>query len=119
VKPTPAYRAILELERRSAARLAALHADFLRLGRARRDIIALSARSRRSLLARSSWSALECAAISAHTIWVAAAAADLSAAQRIDGTHAAKIAQERMHWAGCRRGLERRAARETGAPWRD
>ncbi len=105
------HRAVLDLERRAAARLAAVHVNLYRLSEARNDLIARAAQVRRTLLGRASCSGFEIAALAAHMVRAAAAAAELSAAQRDDNTLAAKLNAERLHWARCRRGLERRAER--------
>ena len=109
------HRAVLDLERRAAARLAAVLVNLRRLGCARRDIIAKAAQARRTLLERTRCSGFEIAALAAHMLGVASAAADISDAQRDDSALAARLDAERLHWARCRRGLERRAKRRSSA----
>ena len=109
------HRAVLDLERRAAARLAAVLVNLRRLGCARRDVIARAAQARRTLLGQARCSGFEIAALAAHMLRAASAAADLSDAQREDGALAARLDAERLHWARCRRGLERRAKGDSGA----
>jgi len=113
VSGSPAYRAVSELERRAAAQLAAIHWTIVRLARKRNEIIARNARARKALFEQRFGSAFACTALSSHTIWTANAAAECAATQRAQMLDVARIAGERLHWARCRRGLERRAAKRT------
>jgi hypothetical protein len=108
------HRAVLDLERRAAARLAAVNVDLQRLGKARDGIIASAAQARGTLFGRTSCSGFEIAALAIHMVRAATAAAELSDAQRDDRALAAKLSAERLHWARCRRGLERRGGRWLG-----
>lgn len=108
MKPSQAHRAVAELERRAAVRLAAMHAELTRLAHARNDLIARNAHARSTLLARSRCSGFECFTLAAHTVWTGVAASALLAAHHAQLARSAMLARERMHWARCRVGLERR-----------
>jgi hypothetical protein len=64
-----------------------------------------------ALFESAQWSSFQCHALVVHTAWSAAAAFDLSSAYRREVARLKTIAAERMHWARCRHGLERRARR--------
>ena len=119
MKASPAYRAVAELERRAAARLAAAEAKLAHLTRDKQTLVACHVRARQSMLASSQWGSLECQALTAHMAWVAAAAARISDAQRHETGNRVTVARERVHWARCRIGLERRARRHVPRTWPD
>ena len=119
MKASPAHRAVAELERRAAARLAAADAKLARLNRDKQSLVACHVQARQSMLASSQWRSLECQALAAHMLWVAAAAARISATQRHETVNRESIACERVHWARCRVGLERRARRADPQAWPD
>jgi hypothetical protein len=108
VRQSSAYNVVVSLEQLTAARLASCRADIARLMRRRYDLINRNARVRQSLLDRQWCSGFEFAALFAHTAWTAAVASSLLAAKSKERVASAKLAQERLHWARCRRGLERR-----------
>ncbi|HEV2037697.1 MAG TPA: hypothetical protein VGQ96_03735, partial [Candidatus Eremiobacteraceae bacterium] len=68
--------------------------------------------------AASRWEAFQCQTLSEHMLWTAAALAGIAAALHAQRATVNALALERMHWARCRRGLERRALRES-ARWPD
>jgi hypothetical protein len=119
VKTSPAYQAIAELERRAAARLACADATLAHLIRDKQNLLAHHVRARQSMLGSSHWRGLECQALAAHMTWVAAGAARISAVQRQEMNARAGLARERMHWARCRIGLERRLRRDVPRTWPD
>ena len=108
-----------ELERRAAARLAAADAKLAHLNHDKQSLVACHVRARQSMLASSQWRSLECQALTAHMLWVAAGAARISTAQRHETVNRETVARERVHWARCRIGLERRARRGVLRTWPD
>lgn len=119
MKNSPTYHAVAELERRAAARLARADATLAHLIRDRHGLLAEHVRARQAMLGSSQWGSLECYALAAHMTWVATGAARISTARRLEMTNREALARERMHWACCRIGLERRARRDVPRTWPD
>ncbi|MBV8461073.1 MAG: hypothetical protein JOZ50_10825 [Candidatus Eremiobacteraeota bacterium] len=112
-----ALQAVGELERRADAlmRAALAHAHEFAHNRAR--LIALVAEERRLLLTVGQHESFRYHVLTARTLWSATRASLLVQSCQHELTTAAKARQERLHWAACRRGLERRARCEA-VGWR-
>jgi len=119
MKTSPAYQAVADLERIAAARLARADATLTHLISDKCDLVAGHVRARQTMLGSFRWSSLECHALAAHMVWVAAGAARISAKQRHEINARAALARERTHWARCRKGLERRVRRGVPRTWPD
>ncbi len=120
MKRSRALRAIELLEHVSSARLAAMHAKILHLRARRNEVLERSAEAKRALHAQSFWNAFDCAVVSNHIMWSAAASSALSAAQRATLADGALVAREKARWATARVGLMRRVARaEESKSWPD
>jgi len=119
VKRSRTLQSIELLERAAGAQLAALHARLLALRAQRNAVLAQSAAAKRILHARRLWSAFDCAMVTNHTLWSAAASSAISIAQRATLADGARFAKEKARWATARVGLARRAARAEPTPWPD
>ncbi len=116
MKQSGTFRAIAELERRAAASVWSARLRAAQLVRDRARLIAANAAERLDLTKATTWSSLDCYMLATRTTWTAANASALISAARSELARASAIAQERWHWAACRRGLERRAARASRGP---
>jgi hypothetical protein len=109
--------AVGELERRAAAlmRASLWHAHDLAHRRAR--LIARVAGERRNLLTAGRHESFQYHVLTARTLWSATYASVLADSHQHELLSAAKARAQRLHWAACRRGLERCAGRKT-VGWR-
>jgi hypothetical protein len=103
------------LEERESAAVAAGSARADHLAHCRAAVIRDNLRARRALTERTAWMHFDCACLWGHTVWASSEASRFSALHAQEMRQAAQRTVQRMHWARCRVGVERRRSRERGS----
>ena len=106
-----ALHAIGELERQATARVYRALAAAHDVSAKRTALISHISGERQLLVSAGLRSSFDCYVLAARTVWSAALASALAAAQRREIERAEAASEDRHHWAACRRGLARRAMR--------
>ncbi len=103
------------LEEREKAAVAAANTRADRLADCRIAVIRQNLAARRALCQQTMWMHFDCACLWGHTVWASGVAGRFSALHAAELRHFAERDAQRLNWARCRVGVERRTARSRRA----